>query len=220
MDQAGVRRPYLPDSQTPQSVTLRGDASQNLDLDLNLDLPDSSRLAAFLDREPRALGRRLNIMTNSRIVSLRTFVALTLVLALLASACGGEVAPSVDDAWGPLAVTDPDGGMDALMYGELIIDNGCVLLNEQGDEVLLVWPRRATGWDEATETVFFESSDGTVHELRDGDQLQLGGGGGSVDEGGLDQEALLAQTDWVSAPDASCLRDIVWEVSDARLGTP
>ena len=159
-------------------------------------------------------------MNKSRVLPLRVLGTLILGLAVLVSACGGKVVPSVEGEWGPSAVTDPDGGMYTLMYGELIVEDKCVLLDEQGDEVLLVWPKGTTGWDVATRTIFFESSDGTVHELRDGDQLQLGGGGTSADEGGLDKEAFLADTDWVSAPDASCLRDTVWGVSDARLGTP
>lgn len=159
-------------------------------------------------------------MNRSRVLPLRVLGTIILGLAVLVSACGGEAAQSVEGVWGPLAVTDPDGGMDALMYGELIIDENCVLLNEQGDEVLLIWPKGATGWDAAAQTILFEGSDGIVHELRDGDQLQLGGGGASTAEGGLDKEAFLADTDWVSAPDASCLREIVWGVSDARLGTP
>jgi len=110
--------------------------------------------------------------------------------------------------------------MDALMYGELVITNNCVLVNEQGDEVLLLWPKDATGWDAATQAILYESSDGIIHELRDGDQLKLGGGGDSVDESGFDKEAFLASTDWISAPDVSCFRDIVWEISDVRPGTP
>jgi hypothetical protein len=159
-------------------------------------------------------------MIKLRVPFSRALVAVALGLLVLLAGCGGDDAPSLDDVWGPLAVTDPVGGMDALMYGELVIDNDCVLLNERGDEVLLVWPKDATGWDAATQTILYESSDGIIHELSDGDQLKLGGGGSSADEGGLDKVALVADVEWVSAPDASCLRDIVWEVSDARPGTP
>ena len=141
-------------------------------------------------------------------------------VSLLLVACAAGANVGLDEQWGPLAVTDPDGGMDALMVGQLVVDDGCVLVSEAGEEVLVIWPQNQTGWDPAAETVLFERSDGTVLELRDGDLLELGGGGDNIYEAGGTPESLVDGVDWVSVPDDSCLRDVVWAISDVNLQTP
>ena len=141
-------------------------------------------------------------------------------VSLLLAACTASTDAGLDGHWGPLAVTDPDGGMDALMVAELVVDKGCVLVSEEGEEVLVIWPKNQTGWDPAAETVLFERSDGTILELRDGDLLELGGGGDNIYEAGASRESLVESTDWVSPPDDSCLRDIVWSISDVKVKTP
>lgn len=147
-------------------------------------------------------------------------VILLAALSLLMVACAAGPDSGSGGAWGPLAVTDPEAGGQALMFGELIIGDSCVLLSETGEEVLLLWPKDQTGWDPATETILFETSDGGVLELRDGDFLELAGGGNSTQEGGGTPESLVEGIDWVSQPDDACLRDIVWGISAVKLSAP
>jgi hypothetical protein len=150
---------------------------------------------------------------------MRQQILLLAALSLLMVACATGTDGGSGGAWGPLAVTDPEAGGQALMFGELIIDDGCVLLRETGEEVLLLWPKDQTGWDPATETILFETSDGAVLELRSGALLELAGGGNSTQEGGGTPESLVAGIDWVSQPDDACLRDIVWGISAVKPST-
>lgn len=132
-------------------------------------------------------------------------VAVAVVLAQVPSpAQQGDAA-----GWGPLAVLDMDGGMDALTTGRLRVTESCVLLEIAGGESeLLVWPADLTGWDEADGTIVFTDYDGTTARLRDGEPVSLGGG-----ENTADTESWLASTDWVSPPDPSCPMEVRWYVS-------
>ncbi len=156
-----------------------------------------------------------------------------LVLALVAAACsdnGGDTTTTTtspapiststapdqpaDDPAGPLAVVLPAEGSDgALIQGTLRITNECVLLDERGDEVLLVWPGDRASWDPDTRTIAFQAGDGVV-TLADGDEVTFGGGGSSADEGGLRSEDWVATVPWVSEPDPACLRDIRWFIGE------
>jgi len=156
-----------------------------------------------------------------------------MLVALAATACGGDDNPAnaadsgaaatsdqpsaerPDSLWGPLAVVSGgEGSDDALIFGTIHVGDGCVLLNEQGDDVLLVWPSDKTSWNPATEVVSFDTRRGTTLELHEGDTVSLGGGGTSVAEGGLSAAEFLASVDWVSEPDPSCVPEIRWFVGD------
>lgn len=149
----------------------------------------------------------------------RRWLRLALVPGAAALALAIVVGPSLVDpgrtqqgdaaGWGPLAVTDMDGGMDALATGTLRVSDRCVLLETAGSSAeLLVWPADLTGWDEADGAIVFKNPDGTTARLRDGEAVRLGGG-----ENTADRELWLASTDWVSPPDPSCPMEVRWYVS-------
>jgi len=127
----------------------------------------------------------------------------------------GTTEPDEPYSWGPLAVLSGEaGGTEALIAGTVRITDGCVVLSEQGADVLLLWPSEETIWNTETEAVSFETLGGAIVELRDGDRVSLAGGGSSVDEGGKSASEFLASVDWVSEPDASCVTDTRWFVND------
>lgn len=145
-----------------------------------------------------------------------------LAAALLLTACGGagdepavSTSRSGDEPWGPLAVVPPsDAGDGALIEGVLQVTEECVLLDERGNDVLLVWPADRVGWDAGAETVTFESTRGEVVTLGDGDRVAFGGGGSSLGEGGQSGEQFVEGVEWVSQPDAGCVVDTRWFVYD------
>lgn len=151
---------------------------------------------------------------------MRTIV-MVLAALLALSACGGstDVAdrPGPDgQAWGPLAVTPPDQtSMEALIQGTLRVTDDCVLLDEQGEDVLLMWDAGQVTWNAEARTITFEDADGTV-TVADGDRVRLGGGGSSVDEGGAPPQQWVESIDWVSPPAPSCLTDIRWSVDEVE----
>lgn len=137
----------------------------------------------------------------------------TLMLALVVAGCaafdGGE--------WGPLGVADAQGGGDALIHGTIQIRDDCVLLDEQGEEVLLVWPSDRTRWDASSRSITFESRDGARDTFSDGDPVVMRGGGSSLSEGGESSEEWVSSIDWVDRPADSCLRDVRWFVTQIDL---
>lgn len=109
---------------------------------------------------------------------------LVLVVVLVAVSCGAEdgvggqgasegtsnvgqlSSGSPEEVWGSLAVVSGGDGSDAaLIAGTIPVGGGCVLLDEQGSDVLLVWPSDRTSWDPVNEVVSFESLQGTTVEL-------------------------------------------------------
>ncbi len=118
-----------------------------------------------------------------------------------------------DSTWGPLAVVAGGNGMDALIQGTIEITEDCVLLNEQGRQVLLVWPADRTQWDAGSATIRFDNPDGGLATITDGQAVRLGGGGTSVDEGGLGAAEWLESINWVAEPPLSCVAGIRWNVS-------
>ena len=146
----------------------------------------------------------------------------TATLLVIAVALGGALLASPDgdrsgapQPWGPLAVMEMSGGMDALTTGLLRVTDRCVLLETAGGESeLLVWPADRTRWDEATGTIQFTNPPvGDEFTLRDGQPVSLGGGGDRTDEGGVTAAEWMASIDWVAEPDPSCPMDIRWYVS-------
>lgn len=143
-----------------------------------------------------------------------------MILTCLAGACGDDSTTDagVDpdgSAWGPLAVVPPpDGSDDALIAGTLEIGDRCVLLDERGEDVLLVWPSDRTVWNAVDRTIGSENTTGGSFEMTDGAAVSLGGGGESVDEGGRPADEFLSAIDWESAPDAACVADVRWFLGD------
>lgn len=108
--------------------------------------------------------------------------------------------PSAD--WGPLAVARTPEQPAARAAGTVRITEACVgLADPAGGEVLLVWPVDRVAWLAADRAVRFRNLDGTVHLLRDGDEVVLRGGGGGV---GADGQPADRRFDWVAPPDPGC----------------
>ncbi|MGH9052685.1 MAG: hypothetical protein ACRDWX_06700 [Acidimicrobiia bacterium] len=140
-------------------------------------------------------------------------------------ACGGgqgrsqsPTDPAISDterSWGPLAVEPlPEGSGAALIAGTLKVTEDCVILDEQGEDVLLVWPADRTSWNPESRTIAFETRDGQMVTLTDGDEVKFGGGGSSMEEDGLSAEAFVTSVKWVSQPQPSCVTDARWFVGD------
>jgi hypothetical protein len=87
-----------------------------------------------------------------------------------------------------------------------------VLLDEQGDDVLLVWPQNRTIWTPEGATVSFLLGEGQWVTFTDGDRVTFGGGGSSVNEGGLAADDWVASIVWVAEPDPACVTDTRWFV--------
>lgn len=117
--------------------------------------------------------------------------------------------------WGPLAVMNMSGGMDALNTGTLRITDTCVVLETAGGESeLLVWPADRTRWNAAEGTISFADPEWGRLTLHDGEAVSLGGGGDSGAESGVSGAEWAASVDWVAPPDASCPMEIRWYVSE------
>lgn len=185
------------------------------------------RIQMCKTRELRAFARSSNqpMMIPMRL-SPRQSLALAVSVALAAVACAeggsdenrgdGQDDPSSTSP-GPLALAENVGGPEALTSGTLRVTNECVLLNEQGDEALLVWPADRTSWDPESGRIRFELDDARRVELADGDAVTLGGGGASVTESGRPAEELISDIEWVAEPAASCIRDAIWSVGNVTL---
>lgn len=162
--------------------------------------------------------------TSTRRRSLIGRLAVAATSALLLISCAGprEVA-GVDSQvpagegerpWGPLAVVQGAGGEEALIEGSLQVGDQCVLLDERGTDVLLVWPADRTSWDAESETITFLLPTGEIVILGDGDRVVLGGGGSSVEEDGKSAGEFVAGLDWVSPPAHECVADTRWFVNE------
>lgn len=122
--------------------------------------------------------------------------------------------PGSVSAWGPLAVTPTNSGMEARNEGRLVLTDRCAFLEREGERELLVWPASQTSWSWATMEISFRRSNGDVMILRDGQSVVLGGGGSSRAEDGLSGEEWVSRNLWVTAPDPRCIVDVRWLVSD------
>lgn len=142
------------------------------------------------------------------------------VLATAATSCGasdddGDGAAATQSDWGPLAVVESSGGGDdALINGTLDLVGDCYILDDGNERVLLVWPADRTAWNADDQTVAFESTDGSTATLGVGDEVSLGGGGNSVNEGGLSAQEWIGNVNWAAQPQESCVGDTRWFVGD------
>ena len=176
----------------------------------------------------RELARRRERQNDmEKLLSVGARSALAFLFAFVAS-CGTDdrpinsqssgqppVRPESGGSWGPLTVVDGDGSGDlALMVGNIVISGDCVLLDERGEWVLLVWPEGRTVWDQETGAVRYTGRDGAVATLRHGDAVSFGGGGSSRLEGGLSADDFLTSIEWVAEPQLDCVADTRWFVGD------
>lgn len=125
---------------------------------------------------------------------------------LLATACGASQVVG-SGSYGPLAVTaSGKGGHDAhLGSGRLQITGGCVTLANK--DILLVWGAKRVRWDRESRTILFQTVEGEMLSLQDGDLVALGGheaiSGGREEPGGID-EGGIPEREWVNPPAQEC----------------
>lgn len=146
----------------------------------------------------------------------RTMAVLTLA-GLLFTACGAggdQPAGQTSEEWGPLAVFEASEGpvRTALIGGTLRLTENCAFLDTWTEDMLLVWPDYRTTWNADERTVTLEDFNRDRGTAGDGDEIRVGGGGSSVNEGGAPGDEWAEGVDWVSAPDESCPTDSRWFV--------
>ena len=169
------------------------------------------------------IGRPMFMQKISR---LRVSAA-SLVLLAIVTSCGADsqsidaldgetVTPAeVETGWGPLAVIGGNrSGDQALISGTLRIADDCVLLDERGDMVLLVWPEEETEWEPVTGSVRYRAGDGSVAVLGEGEVVSFGGGGSSELEDGTMAEDFVSSVTWVSQPADHCIVGTRWFVGE------
>lgn len=119
--------------------------------------------------------------------------------------------------WGPVAAFQSPLQMDARNEGVLRITDQCTFLERGGERSLLAWPAERTRWNAGAASISFRTRSGNEVTVRDGDEIVLGGGGSSRAEGGGTGAEWASRLTWVSPPDASCLVDFRWEISEVEL---
>jgi len=127
------------------------------------------------------------------------------------ASCGDSPATGgADEDWGPLAVSrGPASGDEALLEGTLRIDDDCVTVESSGGRVLVVWPSDSTQWDPDTHTITYGATDdGSDVVLRNGDTMQVGGGGWAAGEAEDGPAEWAGSTEWVNEPADECLTDV------------
>lgn len=92
--------------------------------------------------------------------------------------------------------------LNARRGGTLAISDECaVLLGPDGEPIMTpVWGNARTQWDAEAQEIVFDDDRGQV-QLRDGDELRVGGGA-------VDGDSDLS---WVAEPHSSCPEDL-WAV--------
>ena len=135
-----------------------------------------------------------------------------------ATSAPSPIATSNDLSWGPLAVIVGGDGTDLVAAeGTLRITATCVLLDQGGALLLVVWPSNRVQWEPDSQTVAFMNLDGNVVRLLDGIHVTLVGGGGSVAESGVSPEVWMQSMQWVAPPEPGCLLDEYWVVGLVNL---
>ena len=118
------------------------------------------------------------------------------------SSAGGSVGTACRDP-------SQDGADTARIEGTLRITPTCVFLESGGGETALFWPADRTAWNREPATIMFTNFDGSTAEVRDGDEVVLGGGQGLED---VSAEEWIRQTEWVAPPSLSCALESRWGV--------
>ena len=133
----------------------------------------------------------------------RRSVTPIVLASALAAGCHALVPPLADEpeeTWGPLAVIEETGGMEARTEGILRIDRECVYLDHGPETTLLVWPEKRTRWVPPG-GILLESLSGEVVAIRNGQRVAFGGGDQSTFE-------------WVNPPNPGCPTHH-WLISEA-----
>jgi hypothetical protein len=102
------------------------------------------------------------------------------------------------------------------MDGTIHVSDRCVLLEVQGEEVLLAWPAARTSWDPATRNIAFTNRDGTRQIFSDTNRLMFQGSSSRAPNGQTN-EAWAASVNWVSPPASECLRDVRLFVDEVQI---
>jgi hypothetical protein len=118
--------------------------------------------------------------------------------------------------WGPLAVASSEEASQVRMDGTVHVTDQCVLLEVQGEEVLLAWPAARTSWDPATRNITFTNRDGIRQIFSDTNRLMFQGTSSSA-ENGQTNEAWAASLEWASPPAGKCLRDVRLFVDEVQI---
>jgi hypothetical protein len=170
---------------------------------------EGNRMAAQADTSNRGRIRIIGLGVR--------FIAL-LVLAALLSACWLFQPDTLDRLRsGPLAIAPGQGGGQVHMDGVIHITNRCVLLDKQGEDVLLVWAVDRTTWDPTSRNITFTNRDGRQQIFSDGNQLIFEGGSSTRAQDGQTNEAWAASVSWVSPPATQCLRDARLFVDEVQI---
>lgn len=125
--------------------------------------------------------------------------AIQSLLVLSIAGAGLLACGSNDDAdFGPLAVYAGErSGDDGDLHGTLTIDGPCVYLETLGGvRLLLAFPKESTSWDEQRQSIRFDGQ-----ELREGQQIVVGGGGVGSNE-----------PEWLIPPHDECSLEDIWSV--------
>jgi hypothetical protein len=102
------------------------------------------------------------------------------------------------------------------MDGTVHVSDRCVLLEVQGEEVLLEWPVARTSWDPATRNITFTNRDGRPQIFSDTNHLMFRGSSSRA-QNGQTNEAWAASWNWVSPPARECLRDVRLFVDEVQI---
>lgn len=183
---------------------------------------DMPKAVDLMRRVDRIRSRRRASRTGLVVLCLGVLVGLgTVAVSTLGEqdqqvvASGDEIGDGSTAKLGPLAtVQESDGPDGALMSGSLRVEDACVFVDAQGNEMLLVWPSDRTGWDAEQDLVLFEAAVGSSMVLRDGDQVTLGGHGTSLTERGQTAAEFLGSVKWASEPETECVTESHWFVDD------
>lgn len=143
----------------------------------------------------------------------------SLVISALAMAACVSAAPSASPQpvrWGPVAAFRAPLQMAARSEGVLRITDRCTFLERGGEREFLAWPAERTRWNPDALSITFRTRSGNRVMVRDGDEIVVGGGGSSQAEGGGTGAQWVATMLWVAPPDATCLVDVRWEISEVE----
>jgi hypothetical protein len=104
-----------------------------------------------------------------------------------------------------------------------MIGASCVVVRDgNGDAWQLLWAEGRTTWNDQSRTLAFQNLDGEVIEVRDGDNVVLGGSGqifsDPLDPESVDWATWKQEIEWVAEPREECATR-AWAVGSLGLGS-
>jgi hypothetical protein len=118
--------------------------------------------------------------------------ALIVGTAVIAAALGGCTHAASD----PVIYSDWDGEFSryALLSGPLRLQDGCLVVGDEGAVTPVAFPRMYASWDPTTQTLTYNE-----HSFAIGDAIEAGGGGGEPPTSGVPEacRALVDEQEWV-----------------------